>query len=1030
MKPVSLSMTAFGSYKDREVIDFEQLEGHHLFVISGPTGAGKTTIFDAICFALYGSASGSDRENPAMLRSHFADDDVHTAVEFIFELNGRKYRVLRQLGHVKKGNKTKTGERYELYEILADGSEVPCVDRQTVTEINKKIEEIIGLTEEQFKQIVMLPQGEFRKLLTSETENKEEILRRIFKTERYQKMNTILKDKKDGLQEQLHREEQLLDHHIQSLSTVITKREHSPLFEVLDQEYFNVDQVLAGLEEEITFLEQQTIKHEKNYQQTVKQFEEKQQYFFQMKAINEKFAELDEKKVQLVNLQKEKDVITNKELQVQLAERARSLEPYEKQLMERREELKGKKQAFELAKLDLETAKNNFTNAEKVYLEEEKNEEKREQIKRQLERFNEFLPIVENLTEQKEKMKILQHKISEKTNEQTIISRKIVENKKQIEQLKEELGIKEKQILQQGEKEAYIIQLQNKYKVLNQYLDIQKKEYEIGKQLKEVEKEFRQAEKNYKEYESIWLENQALILASNLQAGEPCPVCGSTHHPHKKMEAEGVSREEFERRREEFDIKEKAYREVYNEYSAVMNQLKSQAKEVASFDVSLEHVKEELNSVIDEGKKVREEINKLKEISEQVNQMRSKVVKLETEMKEAQQSKEEVDKEFQKLQTEYTSLKTTVMERTRNIPEEIQDLKVLEQNIKETETKRAHLENRWKNAQKQYEAVKEQLTTAQVNFLNLEKQVNEIAAIVNNLEKSFLEKLNEVNFASEQQYISAQLSDAYLEQLQKEIEEYNQEVTNVEKRIEDLTNELRDKKRIDLAQLEEELDKLKSVRDQAFEQWNSFQKQLEAANSLQQNIVNVRQSLVKIEKKLAVVNDLFDVLRGQNAKKISFERYLQIDYLDQIMHAANERFKSLTNEQYYLIRSDRQEAYGKQSGLAIDVYDQITGQTRDVKTLSGGEKFIASLCLALGMSDVIQSFQGSISIDTMFIDEGFGSLDEESLHKSIDALVSLQQTGRMIGVISHVEELKSMFPAMLEIKKTKEGYSKAKFVIK
>ena len=370
MKPVSLSMTAFGSYKDREIIDFEQLEGHHLFVISGPTGAGKTTIFDAICFALYGSASGSDRENPAMLRSHFADDDVHTAVEFIFELNGRKYRVLRQLGHVKKGNKTKTGERYEFYEILADGSEVPCVDRQTVTEINKKIEEIIGLTEEQFKQIVMLPQGEFRKLLTSETENKEEILRRIFKTERYQKMNTILKDKKDGLQEQLHREEQLLDHHIQSLSTVITKREHSPLFEALDQEYFNVDQVLAGLEEEITFLEQQTIKHEKNYQQTVKQFEEKQQYFFQMKAINEKFAELDEKKVQLVNLQKEKDVITNKELQVQLAERARSLEPYEKQLMERREELKGKKQAFELAKLDLETAKNNFTNAEKVYLEE------------------------------------------------------------------------------------------------------------------------------------------------------------------------------------------------------------------------------------------------------------------------------------------------------------------------------------------------------------------------------------------------------------------------------------------------------------------------------------------------------------------------------------------------------------------------------------------------------------------------------------------------------------------------------------
>src|SRR5699024_11128911 len=165
-------------------------------------------------------------------------------------------------------------------------------------------------------------------------------------------------------------------------------------------------------------------------------------------------------------------------------------------------------------------------------------------------------------------------------------------------------------------------------------------------------------------------------------------------------------------------------------------------------------------------------------------------------------------------------------------------------------------------------------------------------------------------------------------------------------------------------------------------------------------------------------------------KKISFERYLQIDYLDQIIHAANERFKQLMNGQFYLLRSDRQEAYGKQSGLAIDVYDGYTGQTRDVKTLSGGEKFIASLCLALGMSDVIQSHQGSISIETMFIDEGFGSLDEESLRKSIDALIQIQQSGRMIGVISHVEELKSIFQAMLKVTKTKEGFSKTEFIVK
>src|SRR5699024_7653378 len=189
-------MTAFGPYKKTEVIDFTELEENHLFVISGNTGAGKTTIFDGICFALYGSASGTDREDHRMLRSDFADDDTHTSVELEFELNGHIYRILRQLGHVKQGNKTKTGERYEFYEKV-DGKEVPCVDRQMVSEINKKIEALIGLTQDQFKQIVMLPQGEFRKLLTSDTENKEAILRRIFKTESYKQLNELLKQKKD-----------------------------------------------------------------------------------------------------------------------------------------------------------------------------------------------------------------------------------------------------------------------------------------------------------------------------------------------------------------------------------------------------------------------------------------------------------------------------------------------------------------------------------------------------------------------------------------------------------------------------------------------------------------------------------------------------------------------------------------------------------------------------------------------------------------------------------------------------------------
>lgn len=212
MQPLRLTLNAFGPYKEKETIDFDELQGNTLFVISGKTGAGKTTLFDGIAFALYGKASGSDREDQRMLRSDFADEDIHTSAELVFQIQDKTYRIFRQLGHVKKGNKSKTGDKCEFYEIREKG-EFPCVDRQMVSEIDQKVEEIIGLTPDQFKQIVMLPQGEFRKLLTSGTENKEEILRRLFKTEHYKYMNELLKEKKAKLEQEnqriLNRMEQL-----------------------------------------------------------------------------------------------------------------------------------------------------------------------------------------------------------------------------------------------------------------------------------------------------------------------------------------------------------------------------------------------------------------------------------------------------------------------------------------------------------------------------------------------------------------------------------------------------------------------------------------------------------------------------------------------------------------------------------------------------------------------------------------------------------------------------------------------------
>ncbi|HSI68554.1 MAG TPA: AAA family ATPase, partial [Planococcus sp. (in: firmicutes)] len=274
MRPLKLKLTAFGPYKGTEEIDFADLQGNRLFVISGSTGSGKTTIFDGISFALYGSASGSDRSETRNLRSDFADDAIHTSVEMEFEMHQKRYRILRQLGHVKRGNKGATGERYEFFERDGDG-EKPCVERQIVSEINRRVEEIIGLTQNQFSQIVMLPQGEFRKLLTSETDNKEEILRKIFKTEPYKMISERLKQKRDSATKAFQLKEQMLNSHFKALSTALPDRE-SELFDVLAKDYYNVHQITEALKAELDFYANQIQDNELSYNAAYQLHTEKQ----------------------------------------------------------------------------------------------------------------------------------------------------------------------------------------------------------------------------------------------------------------------------------------------------------------------------------------------------------------------------------------------------------------------------------------------------------------------------------------------------------------------------------------------------------------------------------------------------------------------------------------------------------------------------------------------------------------------------------------------------------------------------------
>jgi len=496
LKPIQLKMSAFGPYKFTETIDFTELKGNRLFVISGATGAGKTTIFDGICFALYGSGSGEDRRDTKTMRSDFATDDTHTSVELVFEIHNRRYRILRQLGHVKKGNKGATGERYEFFEIQATG-EVPVVERQIVSEINKKVEEIIGLTLDQFSQIVMLPQGEFRKLLTSTTENKEAILRKIFKTEPYKMIHEKLKEKKIIAEAELRKEQLTQDNFTEKIIASFPLRE-SNLFTLINEANFNTFQLVEALKEETSFYKEKIIQDERKYEEAYELHMNKQKVYHETKAINDRFIELEVKEQQL------------------------------KALKERESEFLDKQQ--QLAQKENMIAEDNLKQTEIIFTTESNNKEAREKSVEMVIYLNSLLPIFEELEIKRKELLLLEKGSLEAEQKLSTIAANLQkhknllkEQKLEIEKLEELLEPLDSKVQQLTLLQAQHNKLQE-YKVVDQELHIL-----ISAEAKQQDK-FEQCKETYEDIEQQWLGNQASLIASKLVEGEPCPVCGSKEH--------------------------------------------------------------------------------------------------------------------------------------------------------------------------------------------------------------------------------------------------------------------------------------------------------------------------------------------------------------------------------------------------------------------------------------------------------------------------------------------------------------------
>ncbi|HHZ5407184.1 MULTISPECIES: AAA family ATPase [Bacillus cereus group] len=1029
MRPIQLIMTAFGPYKQKEVIDFDDLGEHRIFAISGNTGAGKTTIFDAICYVLYGEASGEERSDTSMLRSQFADDNVYTSVELTFQLKGKRYEIKRQLGHKKQGNKTITGHAVELYEVI-DEEKVPAVDRFHVTDVNKKVEDLIGLSKHQFSQIVMLPQGEFRKLLTSETENKEEILRRIFKTDRYKLMRELLDQKrkqwKDVLQEK-QKERELYFRNVFKLPI----RDGALLETLVEQEHVNTHQVVEALEQETAVykVEVEQLQVEQDVQ--TKQLKDAETLFHAAKSVNEKFIDLQQKNEKYNTLQENRTVIEMKETFFKRAEQAKRLLPFEQW---HEEAMQNEQKAESLLKQIIakkENIMNNFELAQKKYEVVKNKEPERENAKKLVQRLEELQPIIASLAEKQLNLQNAEMQIGKLKESMQNLDRQLEEHTNQKQLMSGELQQLEQALEQYVDKVEELTNMREDAKVLKQAYDVWQEKQKFEQEKEVAYSKMQLAVNAYENMERRWLSEQAGILALHLHDGESCPVCGSTNHPKKATEQSGaIDENELNDLRDKKNIAEKLHVQIEEKWNFYHLQYEQVIEEVKKRAYHSEELVETYSALVQKGKQLATEVNTLKASEETRKQTAVKIKSVEEKVDALQKQKREVETEQHRIEMDCMQLRTSYEHDKKSIPENLQTVQAWKVQFDQAMHELRLMEDEWKKVQEAYQHWQNENIRIQAEQEGATNQFESAKLKKEETFTRFMKELEQSGFTDQSTYKEAKLSDAEMEMIQKEIQSYYSSLEVLAKQIEELHAELKDKEYMDITALGEHIKELEINLDIIKEKRQRAQNAVTYISDLHENIRRIDEQIHEEEKAFQELVDLYEVMKGDNESRISFERYILIEYLEQIVQIANERLRKLSNGQFYLKRSERVEKRNRQSGLGLDVYDAYTGQTRDVKTLSGGEKFNASLCLALGMADVIQAYEGGISIETMFIDEGFGSLDEESLTKAVDALIDLQKSGRFIGVISHVQELKNAMPAVLEVTKQKDGCSQTRFVVK
>ncbi|MGI8315292.1 AAA family ATPase [Halobacillus mangrovi] len=1036
MKALSLTMNAFGPYRLKQTIDFSTLGEESIFLITGPTGAGKTTIFDAMCFALYGRASGSDRDQDSM-RSHFADQEETTYVDFQFELRGKSYRILRMPKQMRKKERGEGWKedpaRAELYMVQEDGEKLIA---SKIKEVNEHIEEVLSLDYEQFRKMIMIPQGEFRKLISENSKEREEILQRIFKTQFYSELTEYFKIRSKSLEKEIEQFQWKINQEIHKvnwgLDSDISIEDEDPE-KIIGLLAKRLDEQTKWINEERSHLEDLT-----------NQSEQYQNDFHKAKQLQENFDELEKTQEEHQQLKKREGVIREIEDELTKGKQAAQVLPYEKQWKEREQELKEQKELLSKKEELLGEKSKEYEAIKQMYLEKEAQEDERQALKEnwkskleEQKRLNDYLSINRQLQETRNKTEQFRFQIKKYEEDQVQLRQQyqMLKNKTTSEREITNERLEKRNLLEKLKQQSHSLErLWNELKKLNRM----RSHYQtFMKDYREVKS---QQERTKRAYEGALEEirkHHAYTLSLELDEGNKCPVCGSHSHPNPAQKPEHIMAEnELDQLKKAYEKAEEAFRRAQEKAVQVKSEGETQRQltealyhDLRELTSNLEEtsVKEAYNQMSDEISSVQTRISTLDVESKKIQNTLKEMENIETKLASLEETLEKEKQRFYEKQQELTRLETKEQSYRENYTFSTKDELELKELVQKAEDQYVKEEKDWEQIQQRYSKIRDEFNSAKVSENEAEIYKNQVETVVQQHYEEFKQTFDQFQFMSIEDYQKSLLSEKDMRNKQRTIDDYKQRRAILTERVSDLHEKLKGKEKPNLENLKIKWEEIKQELNRQQQKVNEMHMSIKQNEQVHENLGNLMEDQGELAKQYYDIAELAQLAKGDNHLRLSLERYVLAAFLDEILVQANIRLDQMTDHRYQLIRSDEVAKRGAQSGLDLEVIDHHTGQQRSVRTLSGGEGFKASLSLALGMADVVQSHAGGVQLDTLFIDEGFGTLDEISLEQAIECLRGLQDGNRMLGIISHVPQLKEEIPAKLQIDTGPDG-SKVKFV--